>query len=85
MCAKTNKISFMAKHVKRYKTFTTVAGGGNAVKCNNCDKTIRGGYESSNLFRLWSKYFCGLKCAESKGYRESRNIFYRLEKKIMGR
>jgi hypothetical protein len=54
------------------------------VKCANCSKRISGGYEVSNLFRMWSKYFCSINCANEKGYQESTNILYRIDKKIMG-
>jgi hypothetical protein len=54
------------------------------IKCSNCSKSISSGYEASNLFRLWTKYFCSINCANEKGYQESTNIFYRVNKKIMG-
>jgi hypothetical protein len=75
----------MAKKVRKYNQFNTVTGGGNAVNCNNCDKRIRGGYESSNLFRFMTKYFCSLKCANAKGYVESTNFFYKLQNFVMGK
>ncbi len=75
----------MAKKVQRYKVFNTVVGGGSPVKCDNCGKTIRGGYQSSNLLKVWSTYFCNMKCASAKGYVESTNLLYRIDKFIMGK
>ncbi len=69
----------MSKKVKKKTEFNQ-----KNIKCESCKKSISGGCESSNLFRLWTKYFCSLKCAEEKGYKESTNIFYRIEKLIFG-
>jgi hypothetical protein len=70
----------MAKKVQKKEDFHQ-----KNIKCESCKKSITGGYESSNLFRLWSKYFCSISCAKDKGFQESTNIFYRIEKVIFGK
>jgi hypothetical protein len=69
----------MAKKVRRKTKFDQ-----KNIKCENCKKSISSGFESSNLFRMWTKYFCSLSCAKEKGFQESTNFFYKIDKLIFG-
>ncbi|MEN9400550.1 MAG: hypothetical protein RL632_1653 [Bacteroidota bacterium] len=74
----------MAKKVQKKSRFNAINDITSHVKCANCGKNIKSGYETSNFLRFQTKYFCGIKCANSKGFSESTNIFYRIHKIVMG-